>query len=54
LGEIEAKNEGKTIRVVSILCGMSQNDYSQEVAELVVKYRDAGVAGFDIAGPEDG
>jgi adenosine deaminase len=54
LGEIEAKSEGKSIRVVSILCGMRQNDYSQEVAELVVKYRDAGVAGFDIAGPEDG
>ena len=27
---------------------------SQEVAELVVKYRDRGVVGFDIAGPEDG
>jgi len=27
---------------------------SQEVAELVVKYRDKGVVGFDIAGPEDG
>lgn len=54
LGEAEARKEGYEIRVVSILCGMRQNDKSQEVAELVVKYRDSGVAGFDIAGPEDG
>ncbi|MBI3429867.1 MAG: adenosine deaminase [Actinobacteria bacterium] len=54
LGEAEARAEGREIRVVSILCGMRQNERSQEVAELVVKYRDAGVAGFDIAGPEDG
>ena len=54
LGELDARKEGFEIRVVSILCGMRQNDKSQEVAELVVKYRDAGVAGFDIAGPEDG
>jgi adenosine deaminase len=54
LGEAEAKAEGFSIRVTSILCGMRQNKLSQEVAELVVKYRDAGVVGFDIAGPEDG
>ncbi|MEK6648827.1 MAG: adenosine deaminase [Actinomycetota bacterium] len=54
LGEVEAKSEGRNIRVVSLLCGMRQNKNSQEVAELVVKYRDAGVAGFDIAGPEKG
>jgi adenosine deaminase len=54
LGEAEAKSHGKTIRVVSLLCGMRQNSRSQEIAELVVKYRDQGVAGFDIAGPEDG
>ncbi|CAB4586975.1 unannotated protein [freshwater metagenome] len=54
LGEAEAKSQGKTIRVVSLLCGMRQNARSQEIAELVVKYRDRGVAGFDIAGPEDG
>jgi hypothetical protein len=33
---------------------MRQNKLSQEVAELAVKYRDRGVVGFDIAGPEDG
>jgi adenosine deaminase len=53
-GEVEAKSEGRTIRVTSLLCGMRQNNLSQEVAELAVKYRDQGVVGFDIAGPEDG
>lgn len=53
-GEAEAKAEGNTIRVMSLLCGMRQNNLSQEVAELAVKYRDQGVVGFDIAGPEDG
>ena len=53
-GEKEALAEGNTIRVTSLLCGMRQNQLSQEVAELAVKYRDKGVVGFDIAGPEDG
>ena len=53
-GEKEAKTEGNTIRVTSLLCGMRQNQLSQEVAELAVKYRERGVVGFDIAGPEDG
>jgi adenosine deaminase len=38
LGEAEAKAEGFSIRVTSILCGMRQNKLSQEVAELVVKW----------------
>ena len=54
LGMQEAQAEGFTIVVRSLLCGMRQNKKSQEVAELVVKYRDKGVVGFDIAGPEDG
>ncbi|CAB4341049.1 unannotated protein [freshwater metagenome] len=54
LGEADARAEGFVIRVTSILCGMRQNKLSQDVAELVVKYRDQGVVGFDIAGPEDG
>jgi len=53
-GEKEANSEGNTIRIFSLLCGMRQNARSQEVAELAVKYRDKGVVGFDIAGPEDG
>lgn len=54
LGIADAAAQGLTIAVYAILCGMRQNNRSQEVAELVVKYRDKGVIGFDIAGPEDG
>ena len=53
-GMAQAKSEGFEIAVYSLLCGMRQNKLSQEVAELVVKYRHQGVVGFDIAGPEDG
>lgn len=53
-GEKVAASEGNKIRIFSLLCGMRQNERSQEVAELAVKYRDKGVVGFDIAGPEDG
>ncbi len=53
-GEEIARKEGFNIQVRALLCGMRQNNRSQEVAELVVKYRDKGVVGFDIAGPEDG
>jgi len=53
-GEELARKEGFAIQVRSLLCGMRQNNRSQEVAELAVKYRDKGVVGFDIAGPEDG
>ena len=54
LGMADAATEGFTIIVRALLCGMRQNNRSQEVAELVVKYRHKGVVGFDIAGPEDG
>ena len=53
-GMAEAAREGNKIRVESLLCGMRQNNRSQEAATAVVKYRDKGVVGFDIAGPEDG
>ena len=53
-GVAEASKEGKKIRVESLLCGLRQNDKSQQTAESVVKYRNKGVVGFDIAGPEDG
>jgi len=42
------------LKVGTILCGMRNLNKSQEVAELVVKYRDQGVVSFDIAGPEKG
>ena len=54
LGEKEAKAEGFNIRVESILCSLRHLPHAQAVAEKVIKYRDAGVVGFDIAGPEDG
>ena len=53
-GMAEAAREGKNIRVESLLCGMRQNNRSQEAAAAVVKYHNKGVVGFDIAGPEDG
>ena len=53
-GMAEAANEGKKIRVESILCALRQNHRDRETARAVVKYRDNGVVGFDIAGPEDG
>ena len=53
-GMAEAAPEGNKIRVESLLCGMRQNNRSQEAAAAVVKYRNKGVVGFDIAGPEDG
>jgi len=53
-GMVEAAREGKNIRVESLLCGMRQNNRSKEAAAAVIKYRNKGVVGFDIAGPEDG
>lgn len=54
LGEQDAASEGFNIRVESLLCALRQNNVAQEVAEKVVQYREKGVVGFDIAGPEDG
>lgn len=42
------------ITVNALLCAMRQADRGEEVADLVVAYRDAGVVGMDIAGPEVG
>jgi adenosine deaminase len=42
------------ISVGALLCAMRQADRWEEVAGLVVRYRDAGVVGFDLAGPEIG
>ena len=53
-GSREAAAAGTPIRVGTLLCGMRQNDRWEAVADLVVRYRDAGVVGFDLAGPEDG
>ncbi|MDP9461020.1 MAG: adenosine deaminase [Actinomycetota bacterium] len=43
-----------SITVRTLLCAMRQADRWEEVAGLVVRYRDAGVCGLDLAGPEVG
>ncbi len=48
-----AATEGKIV-VRQILTAMRHQARSMEIAELAVKYRNAGVAGFDIAGAEAG
>ena len=53
-GSRDAAAAGTPITVGSLLCAMRQADRWVEVAGLVVRYRDRGVAGFDLAGPEDG
>jgi adenosine deaminase len=45
---------GRSIRIGTLLTAMRHAARSQEIAELAVRYRDAGVVGFDIAGAEAG
>jgi len=54
LGIKEAEREGHVIIVRAILSAMRQASVSETIAELAVAFRDEGVCGFDIAGPEDG
>jgi adenosine deaminase len=53
-GCAEAAAAGRPIRVGTLLTAMRHAARSQEIAELAVRYRDRGVAGFDIAGAEAG
>lgn len=53
-GVAEAAAEGRTIRAGALLCAMRHLDRGEEIAALTIAHRDAGVLGFDIAGPEDG
>ena len=53
-GSAEAAGAGTPITVGTLLCAMRQADRWDEVAELVVRHRDDGVVGFDLAGPEIG
>src|SRR6185312_11627488 len=53
-GCAEAAALGRPIRVGVLLTAMRHAARSQEIAELAVRYRDAGVVGFDIAGAEKG
>ena len=49
-----ARAHGKTIILRTLISAMRQAHRSEEMAQLAVRFRDAGVCGFDIAGPEDG
>ena len=53
-GSAEAAALGRPIRIGVLLTAMRHAARSQEIAELSVRYRDAGVVGFDIAGAEAG
>ncbi|NHD15786.1 MULTISPECIES: adenosine deaminase [unclassified Actinopolyspora] len=53
-GTDRAAAAGNRIRVGLLLCAMRQESRSSEIARLAVRYRDSGVVGFDIAGPEAG
>jgi adenosine deaminase len=54
IGEARVADAGYPIVVRSIVTAMRQAARSVEVAECAVRWRDAGVVGFDIAGPEAG
>ncbi|HRW19109.1 MAG TPA: adenosine deaminase [Dermatophilaceae bacterium] len=53
-GEGLVAEAGGQIRVTSLLTAMRHAAKSTEIAQLAVRYRDDGVAGFDIAGAEEG
>jgi adenosine deaminase len=53
-GMAAAAARGRPIIVRAIVTAMRQFARSAEIAELSVAYRDDGVVGFDIAGPEAG
>ncbi|HYH94180.1 MAG TPA: adenosine deaminase [Candidatus Saccharimonadales bacterium] len=54
IGSIRAAEAGRTIVMKMLVTAMRQAARSVEVAECAVRWRDAGVVGFDIAGPEAG
>ncbi len=54
LGSIKAAEAGRPIVMKMLVTAMRQAARSVEVAECAVRWRDAGVVGFDIAGPEAG
>ncbi|MEV8370039.1 adenosine deaminase [Microbacterium sp. NPDC064584] len=53
-GEEAAEDRGHDIRVGQLITAMRHTDRSLEIAKLAVSWRERGVVGFDIAGPEDG
>ena len=54
LSGLRRGTEGRPITAGLIVTAMRQAARSVEIAELAIRHRDAGVVGFDIAGPEAG
>ena len=54
LGSARAEAAGHPIVLRAIVTAMRQAARTVEVAECAVRWRDAGVVGFDVAGPEKG
>ena len=54
IGSANAAAAGTPIVMRSIVTAMRQAARSVEVAECAIRWRDAGVVGFDVAGPEKG
>src|SRR5687768_1060992 len=54
IGEQRARAAGREITMKVLVTAMRQAARSLEIAQLAVRHRDAGVVGFDIAGPEEG
>jgi adenosine deaminase len=54
IGAQRAAAAGRTITIRALVTAMRQAARSKEIAELAVRWRDEGVVGFDIAGPEAG
>jgi adenosine deaminase len=54
IGSRRAEEAGRPIVMKMLVTAMRQAARSVEVAECAVRWRDAGVVGFDIAGPEAG
>ncbi len=54
LGAALAAESGRAIVMKMLVTAMRQAARSVEVAECAVRWRDAGVVGFDVAGPEKG
>ncbi len=54
IGTQRAAEAGRSVVMKMLVTAMRQAAQSMEVAECAVRWRDAGVVGFDIAGPEAG
>jgi adenosine deaminase len=54
IGAMRAAEAGHRITMKLLVTAMRQAARSVEVAECAIRWRDAGVVGFDVAGPEKG